>query len=123
MEYSAILDAIKLYGLAVTLLGALAVILTGVLKLVFAKRLDAIDKDKRKAIYETLCIALSAVLALIYFLVSKGSGAQLYWQEAIAVYAAAKILYPLYENFRVRDLVRFLLGKAKEKIAKEKNDG
>lgn len=124
MDLSVVIEAFKQYGLAATLLGILTIFLTGVVKLVFKKRLDTLSKETRKALYEGVCIAFAALSALVYFSITRGGGADLYWQEAAATYAVAKILYPLYENFRLRDLLKYLTGQVKAKIDKEgKQDG
>ncbi len=124
MDFSVVIEAFKQYGLAATLLGILSIIMTGAVKVFFGGRFEVMAKEKRKAVYEGISIAWSALLALIYFVVSKSSGFELYCQEALAVYAVAKVLYPLYENFRVRDLFQFIVSKIESKAEdKENKDG
>lgn len=121
MDFSVVIEAFKQYGLAATLLGILSIIMTGAVKLFFDKRFEVMAKEKRKAVYEGLSIFWSALLALIYFAVSKGDGFELYCQEALAVYAVAKVLYPLYENFRLRDLFQFIVSKIEQKSRHEED--
>lgn len=121
MDFSVVIEAFKQYGLAATLLGVISIIMTGAVKLVFDKRFEVMTKEKRKAIYEGVSISWSALLALIYFVASKGTGFELYCQEALAVYAVAKVLYPLYENFRVRDLFQFIVSKIEQKSRNEED--
>lgn len=122
MNFTTIGEVVSQYGIAIAVLGALSVALVGLLKISFKKELAKLSKENRKITYEAMSIGASLLMAGICFLLTGGNSAELYFQEAGMTYAVAKVLYPLYENFRLRDVVQFVIKKAEEWL-KNKEDG
>lgn len=114
MNFTTIGEVVSQYGIAIAVLGALSVALVGLLKISFKKELAKLSKENRKITYEAMSIGSSLLMAGICFLLTGGKSAELYFQEAAMTYAVAKVLYPLYENFRLRDVVQFVIKKAEE---------
>lgn len=108
--------AILQYGLEIALIAMISIFLVGCFKVVFRKLLDKLDKKKRKPIYETLSIIYTYVLAAGWLAIKVKIGwtPELIWQDFLKLgsisYAVAKIMYPLYENYLLRDLVRAVLA-------------
>lgn len=127
--------AILQFGLEIALIAMISIFLVGCFKVVFRKLLDKLDKKKRKPIYETLSILYTYVLAAAWLAIKVKIGwtPELIWQDFLKLgsisYAVAKIMYPLYENYLLRDLVRAVLAsvyniftKKPEKEVKESEE-
>ena len=131
-----LLDFILKYGAEVALIAFASIFLVGVVKLIFKKPLEKIEKANRKPIYE----ALSIVFA--YALTSAWLAVRVAWfnmpvdpfswalvaEKGSVVYVAVKVMYPLYENFKLRDFFhlvgRWVLTwfKKKDKAVKATDD-
>lgn len=108
------------YGLELVLVGLAAILLVGVLKVLFKKQLDKIDKENRKPIYEIASMVFVAIASVVATAIMGGGDVNVYFARIFASYAMMKVMYPLYENFKIRDLVQ-LIGKLilEKKIKKE----
>lgn len=113
-----LLDFILKYGAEVALIAFASIFLVGVIKLVFKKPLEKIEKANRKPIYEALSIVFAYALttawlavrvAWFHMPVDPFSWA-LVAEKGSIVYVAVKVMYPLYENFKIRDFFH-LIGR------------
>ena len=98
------------YGFEVVLIALLSILLVGVMKVAFKSKLESVDKANRKAIYEIASILAVVLLTVGWILFSGGAASNEYILKIVSSYGAMKVMYPLYENFRIRDLVQ-LIGK------------
>ena len=98
------------YGIEVVVLAMVSILLVGILKVLFKGQLEKIEKTNRKPIYEIASILIVSLLSVIWILISEGAGLEIYATKILASYGAMKVMYPLYENFKIRDLVQ-LIGK------------
>ena len=122
-----VLEFINKYGTVPALTGLVVIFLIGCIKLIFKKPLEKIDKANRKPIYEVLSLVFSYGLAALWILVRAKwfgiAGDPFSWNGVVitgsSVYVAVKVMYPLYENLRLRDLVQ-LIGKAFVNLFKKK---
>lgn len=122
-----VLEFINKYGTVPALTGLVVIFLIGCIKLIFKKPLEKIDKANRKPIYEVLSLVFSYGLAALWILVRTKwfgiAGDPFSWNGVVitgsSVYVAVKVMYPLYENLRLRDLVQ-LIGKAFVNLFKKK---
>lgn len=105
------------YGFIVVLAAFLTITLVGLIKVAFKKQLERIEKSNRKVVYEVVSMVIVTVVAVILTSTPLGSEPKDYIATIIASYGAMKVMYPLYENFKIRDLVQ-LLGK----LIKEKTE-
>ena len=117
------------YGLWIVLIALVSIFLVGCIKVLFAKGFAKLG-SRAKPIYETLSITISLGLAALWIFV-KGAWfglpadpftVELFIKEATLVYAAVKIIYPLYENYKLRDLVRLIGRLIKAMFVKKKKD-
>lgn len=106
------------YGFEVVLVSIIAIALVGAMKVAFKKQLDRIDKSNRKAVYEVASIIAVVLLSSAYLVVTGAKDMSIYLSKMMASYGAMKVMYPLYENFKLRDLVQLIGGLLKEKYIK-----
>lgn len=97
------------YGLEAVLISLIAIALVGVVKIVFKSKLEGMNKSNRKIIYEVVSTIAVFGLVAVWMLISKADFKE-YTAVAGATYVTMKVMYPLYENYRLRDLVQ-LIGK------------
>lgn len=98
------------YGIEIVVIALVAIMMVGLLKSLLRKQLEKIEKANRKPIYEITSMIIVVVLTVVWVLISGGRTIELYIAKILASYGAMKVMYPLYENFKVRDLVQ-LIGK------------
>ena len=104
------------YGVEVVLISLITIMLVGVVKIAFKKQLEKIEKANRKPIYEITSMIVVVVLAVVWTLISGGGAFELYMTKILASYGGMKVMYPLYENFKIRDLVQLIGKLIKEKF-------
>lgn len=113
-------ELIMTYGLEIAILSILAIMCVGLLKLLFKAQLEKLGKSNSKPIYETASIVFAFLLTAVWMLIKGVKDIAEISKKAVLVYAAVKVMYPLYENYKLRDLLKLLVGlvasKAKEKI-------
>lgn len=113
------------YGFTLTVLALAIILLIGLFKIVAKKLLDKIEKENRKPIYELLTMILVILLTVLWIAIEPQiSGGAMVWGEflprVLALYSVVKVMYPIYENFKLRDLVHLLGDTIRNKI-EEKN--
>lgn len=96
-------------GVATTVISLIAIFLVGCIKLIPAVK--NLGEQVRKALYQGLNIVIAAALSIVYTLViAKGGWNMDMLRFAIIVVAEVNMLYPLYENLGLRQLVRKIGG-------------
>ena len=103
------------YGVEVVLISLITIMLVGVVKIAFKNQLDKVAKENRKVIYELVSIAIVVLLTVVWVAISGGGAFELYMTKILAAYGGMKVMYPLYENFKIRDLVQLIGKLIKEK--------
>lgn len=103
------------YGIEIVVLALAAIAVVGALKSLLHKQLEKIEKANRKPIYEITSIVVVVVLTVVWLLINGGGSIELYMTKILASYGAMKVIYPLYENFKVRDLVQLIFKLLKER--------
>ena len=104
------------YGVEVVLIALITILLVGVVKIAFKKQLDKVAKENRKVIYEVASIVIVVLLTVVWVAISGGGAFELYMTKILASYGGMKVMYPLYENFKIRDLVQLIGKLIKEKF-------
>lgn len=102
------------YGIEIVLLALVSIAVVGALKSLLHKQLEKIEKANRKPIYEIASMIVVALLTVVWLLISGGGSIELYMTKILASYGAMKVMYPLYENFKIRDLVQLIFKLLKE---------
>lgn len=113
-----LLDFILKYGAEVALIAFASIFLVGVIKVAFKKPLEKIEKANRKPIYEALSIVFAYALTTAWLAVRVAwfhmpvdpFSWELVAEKGSIVYIAVKVMYPLYENFKLRDFFQ-LIGR------------
>lgn len=113
------------YGFTLTVLALAIILLIGLFKIVAKKLLDKIEKENRKPIYELLTMILVILLTVLWIIIEPQiSGVAMLWNEflprALSLYSVVKVMYPVYENFKLRDLVHLLGDAVRNKIEEKK---
>lgn len=92
-------------GVATTVISLIAIFLVGCIKMIPAVK--NLGTEVRKALYQGLNIVIAAALSVFYMLVIvKGGWNMDMLRFAVIVVAEVNMLYPLYENLGLRQLVR-----------------
>ena len=113
-----IVEIITKYGLEVGLIALVSIFLVGLVKLIFTKPLKKIEKSNRKPLYEVLSMLFAYGLSAAWLAVRVAwFGLDLpafSWELVLStgsmVYVTVKVLYPLYENYKIRDFFQ-LIGR------------
>lgn len=103
-------------GLPALILGILTIFLIGVLK--YFHVFDKVSKENRKPIYLALTYVFTFGLTAIYYAIFKLSFAD-YVAYSFVVGSVVNLLYPLYENAKIRDFFA-LIGSFIVKIVAKK---
>ena len=112
-------EFITKYGLEVAIIGLVTILFVGIFKMVMKKPLSKIEKSNRKPIYEVMSMLFAYGFTALWLWVRVSLFKmncdpitwQLWLQEGATVYVAVKVMYPIYENYKIRDLIQ-LLGRS-----------
>lgn len=107
------------YGIETSIIALAVILLVGCFKVIFKKQIAKLDKSSCKTVYETMSIILSFGLMAAWIFARKAwfhiEGEDFSWKllgiQGSCVWGAVKIVYPIYENYKLRDLVQ-VIGKA-----------
>lgn len=107
---------VEAYGVEIALLSFATIFLVGVVKLIFKKGFASINVNAKKAIYETLSLVFAYVLTTLWMYARTAwfgiSTDPFDWMIALKTASvtmlAVKAMYPVYENYGVRALVRLI---------------
>lgn len=109
------LEFIQMYGWAVALLAMLVIFLIGLMKVAFKSKIEKVEKEKLKPVYEIASAVLVFIVVAIwlvfkfYLMKTDEPDWSKYLELVAGTYAAVKVMYPIYENYKIRDLVKLLL--------------
>lgn len=123
------LEFIQMYGWVIALLAMLVIFLIGLLKFAFKSKIEKVEKEKLKPVYEITSGVLVFIVVAIwlvfkfYLLRTDEPDWSKYLELVAGTYAAVKVMYPIYENYRLRDLVKLILDMIFKKHDKEKLGG
>ena len=109
------------YGVEIVLIALITILLVGVIKIAFKKQLDKVAKANHKVIYEVASIVIVVLLTVGWVAIMGGGAFELYMTKILASYGGMKVMYPLYENFKLRDLLQLIAKMIKEKFIKMKD--
>lgn len=93
-------------GWAVAIATALTILAVGALKTFHV--FDKIDQKARKPLYQVLNLVFAAIFAVAANAIMKRPWNQQFAGFALSVAAAVNVVYPLYENLGLRDIVKKL---------------
>lgn len=104
------------YGLEIVLLAFVTIFLVGVVKVIFKKGFAKMNVNARKAIYETLSLVFAFALTTLWMyakvawfgLSSQSFDWMIALKSASVTAIAVKAMYPIYEGYGLRALVRLL---------------
>ncbi len=102
------------YGVEIVVIALVAIMIVGLFKSLLHNQLEKIEKANRKPIYEITSMIVVVILAIVWILIGGGGTIELYAAKILASYGAMKVMYPLYENFKIRDLVQLIFKLLKE---------
>ena len=117
------------YGAEVALIAFASIFFVGLFKVLLNKPLSKIEKSNRKPLYETLSIVFAYGFTALWIWAKVAlfnmPGDPFTWallaEKGSLSYIAVKVMYPLYENYKLRDLVQ-LIGKGIVSIFKKKKE-
>lgn len=112
-----LLQFIGTYGLETTIIAFCVIIIIGMVKLFFRKLLEKVSAENKKVLYEVLSLALSVGITALWIAVrtpwfgieAPAFSGEVLVQQAMLTIAVVHVMYPLYENLRLRDLFQMLL--------------
>lgn len=118
------------YGLEITMLAFVTIFIVGIVKISFKDYFTKINKNVKKAIYETVSVVLAYGLTIIWmyakvnWLGINGEEFELITslKSASATLLAVKVMYPVYENFGIRELFKMFGNFVVSLIKKEKEE-
>lgn len=107
---------VQQYGAEVALLAFATIFIVGVLKVIFKKGFASMNSNVKKAIYETVSVVFAYGLTTLWMYAKVAwfgmSAVPFDWsltlKAASATLLAVKVMYPVYENYGIRALVRLL---------------
>ena len=109
------------YGIQAAVIALISIIVVGIVKLVFKKKLEALGAAKCKTVYQlTVTVVVYAATALWIRLSGYPIDPVEWLKEGTVAYAASQVMYPVYENYHLRDFVEMGVEFLKKKfISKE----
>lgn len=113
---TALYNLVTKYGISVLVIACLTILFIGILK--YFNVFNKIEKDNRKPIYFVLNYAFVFAVSAIYYAIFKLSFVD-YVAYAFVVGSAVNLLYPLYENLKIRDLFTIIGNFIVKTVAKK----
>lgn len=114
------------YGIEVMFIAIIAIILIGVVKILFKRKLENTAKQKKKVLYQMLGIVFTVLLVSLFNTIPIAWGIafdfKIYTAKLITSYAAMKVIYPIYENYGLRELFKELIELFRIKESEEKEE-
>ena len=111
----------KEYGIQAAVIALISIVIVGIIKLVFKKKLEALGAAKCKTVYQLTVTFLVYALTALWIRLGGHQVDPVEWlREGTLAYAASQVMYPVYENYHLRDFVEMGLEFLKKKfIGKE----
>ena len=115
------------YGLEIILIALATVIMVGAVKIIFKKKLDTVNKTGRKTIYEVLSLLFTLIATVgwlllkqyVFNLTTTPMTLESTLKVAVTVSIAVKVMYPIYENYGLKALMRAVISAILSKKDKE----
>lgn len=96
----------KEYGIQAAVIALISIVIVGIVKMVFKKKLEALGAEKCKAVYQLTVTLLVYAVTAIWIRLGGSSIDPVEWlREGTFAYAASQVMYPVYENYHLRDFV------------------
>ena len=109
------------YGIQAAVIALISIVVVGIVKLVFKKKLEALGAEKCKVVYQLTVTFVAYAATAIWICLGGHQIDPVEWlREGTLAYAASQVMYPVYENYHLRDFVEMGLEFLKKKfISKE----
>ena len=102
-----LLDFFKNYGLPITIIAVVGIVILGILK--YCNLFKKIAENKRHYIYFAISVGLSVLATIIYLLIVKQFTAGYVVAIALAIYALNQTFYNIFKITPINELGRKLL--------------
>lgn len=118
------------YGLEIILIALATVIMVGVVKIIFKKKLATVNKTGRKTIYEVLSVLFALIATAgwlllkqyVFNLTTTPMTLESTLKVAATVSIVVKVMYPIYENYGLRALMRAVISAIFDKKKKDEEN-
>ncbi len=114
-----LLEFFKNYGLPITIIAVVGIVILGILK--YCNLFKKIAENKRHYIYFAISVGLSVLATIIYLLIVKQFTAGYVIAIAVAIYALNQTFYNIFKITPINELARKLLDFIVS-LFKRKND-
>lgn len=119
-----------MYGPEIVLIAAATILLVGIVKLIFKTKLEKVNKTGRKTIYEALSVSFTLVATVGWLLLKQYAfnltttpmTLESTLKVAATVNIVVKVMYPIYENYGLRELMRTVISAIFDKKKKDKEN-
>lgn len=105
------------YGWQLTIIALLGIIILGVLK--YANVFKNIDKENRKPVYLAISLGFSVVASIVYLLIVDRFSVEYILTVTPALFALNQGMYAIYENTKLRDLLKKVFEKIVVELGKK----
>jgi len=105
------------YGWQLTIIALLGIILLGVLK--YANVFNNIAKENRKPVYLAISLGFSIIASIVYLLIVDRFSVEYMLTVTPALFALNQGMYAVYENTKLRDLLKKVFEKLMEELNKK----
>lgn len=102
------------YGIGLTLIALIGIIILGVLK--YCNLFTAIDKDKRHIVYLAISIGLTLIGTAVYLLIEKQFDINYFLALSVAIYTLNQTFYNIFKVTKLKDLFCEILDFIKKLI-------
>lgn len=102
-----LLEFFKNYGLPITIIAVVGIVVLGILK--YCNLFKKIAENKRHYIYFAISVGLSVLATIIYLLIVKQFAAGYVVAIALAIYALNQTFYNIFKITPINELARKLL--------------
>ena len=118
---------IIVYGPEIVLIAATTILLVGIVKLIFKTKLEKVNKTGRKTIYEVLSASFTLIATVgwlllkqyVFNLTTTPMTLESILKVAATVNIVVKVMYPIYENYGLRELMRTVISVIFDKKKKD----
>lgn len=106
------------YGWQLALIALAGIIILGWIK--YTNVFSKIEKENRKPIYLAISVGFSVITSAIYLAAIKKFDITYFCAIAAAIFSLNQTMYSIYENTKLRDLLRKIFGAVYAKIKSKK---
>lgn len=108
------------YGLAITLIAVIGIVILGVLK--YCNLFKKIEEKKRHYIYLTISVGITLIASLIYLLIIKQFRWDYFLGIASAIFVLNQTFYNIFKTTSLNALGTMILDFIKKLFTKDKDD-